>query len=195
MSTSAFKENNTNLIWNEDESIVTYEKLNIDNEEDVIEFEKALYKEFMERNPDSWITKNYIKIDNCRFKIPMDYNDLGIYVVKKKKIIMSVALNFNMNITLLLEKKGFTNLYKDNETAEGILFFSVQSELKRLNFFKIAENLFIMAKKDYTKKKLIKRIFLTCTKEFLNLYKLMNFQPVWKIVRDGEEKYLLCFFI
>lgn len=175
---------------------ITYAKLNTDKEDEILEFEKALYKEFMERNPSSWIIKNYIKIDDCRFKIPMDYNDLGIYIVRKDKIIMSLALNFNMNNTLQLEKKGFTNLYKNDETAEGLLFFSVQSELKRLNFFEIANNLFIMAKKDYTKKKPVKRIFITCSEKYLKMYDLMDFQPILKIIMDdGEEKFLLCCFI
>ena len=189
------KEKNSNLKKTKVPN-VTYEKLDINNEKEVIEFEKTLYKEFMERNPDSWVSKNYINIDNCRFKIPMNYEDLGIYIVKKNnKIIMGIALNFNMKNKLLLEKKGFSNVKKDNNTAEGVVFFSVRSELNGLNFFKIVENLLVMAKNNFIKERIIEKILAVCTKEFLNMYELMNFQPIQKIEIDGKERYLLCCLI
>ena len=193
--TVLLQERNVNLESIKDSNVI-YKKIDINNEEEVVEFEKTLYKEFMERNPDSWVSKNYIRIDDCRFRIPMNYKDLGIYVAKNNnKIIMGIALNFNMKTTLLLEKKGFKNINKDDETAEGLLFFSVQSELYGLNFFEIVEHLLIMAKENFIKEKIIKKIFAVCTKEFLNMYQLMNFKPIKKIKIDGKEKYLLCCFI
>lgn len=183
-------------ISNEIKPEISYVKLNTDNENEVVELEKALYNEFTERNPDSWIPKKYIKINNCRFKIPMNYKNLGIYIAQKNNIIMSFGFNFNNINKWQAEEMGFKNINKDNGTLEGIFFFSVQSELKGLNFFDISNNLFITAKNDFTKNRIIKKVIFTCSKKQLNMYELMECQVIQKIMMDNEEeKYLLCFFI
>lgn len=184
------KERNNSRRGDHFKSTINYCK--VKDEYDIIEYEKALYDAFMDRNPNNWLVKNYELIDNCRFKSKIQYKDQGVYIVKKnKKIVMGIAINYNMNRLLQLEEIGF-EICKSDEICEGLLFFSNEKELKGENFFIIVSKLFNLAKNDFYKKK-IKRVFSTCSKNLLNMYQLFDFFPIQKkITCNNEEKYLLC---
>ena len=80
------------------------------SEEEIIEYEKGLYKAFVERDPNSWVSRNYEKIDNYRLRSKIiQYSDQDIFAAKyNKKIMAANSVNYNMTKKLQLEEMGFS---------------------------------------------------------------------------------------
>ena len=69
---------------------ISYEKLNVEIENEVIEYEKALYNAFMDRNPNNWLVNNYELIDNCRFRSKIPYK-IKVFILLEKMIKLLLA--------------------------------------------------------------------------------------------------------
>ena len=99
-----------------------------------------------------------------------------------------------MERRLQLEEIGF-DICKDDDACEGLALFSDDKELNGYNFLDIISELLNFIKKDFHRKG-IKRVFGTCSKNLLFMYKLLDFYPIQKkITKNNEEKYLYGCFI
>ncbi|OHD14910.1 MAG: hypothetical protein A2086_02390 [Spirochaetes bacterium GWD1_27_9] len=161
----------------------------LQTEEELIEFEKGLYEEFVEKEPNSWIVKNYEHIDGCRLKSTIPYEYQKIYAVKKDgKIIMAAALNMNNKIRLKIEEMGFTltEEQKNINFCEGLSLYIVK-DCKENPF-----DLDISLKKFYMEdlKKLGKTaIYGVCADKLLKLYLKFNFKILIKTFSEEENEY------
>ena len=128
-----------------------YSILNTNNEHELIEYERELYKAF--KNND-WVMTNYQLIDGNRLRSKtLTYADIEVCLVKNdNKIIIGSAVNYNMDKILQLEEEGFDIDKSTKNFCEGLIFFTTE-QAKNHDFLKISINLF-----EFVKKKLLKKI-------------------------------------
>lgn len=167
------------------ESIITYEKLNIYNEEEVIEFEKELYKGYS-KDKNGWIFKNYIKIGN-RLKHIFSYKDLLIYVAKRNgKIIGGMSGQLNPFNIFQVEMMGF-NIEKNNLTCEGLTIF-VNDNFQKLD---VINNLGKLIVDDIIKRG-FKKTYTSTNESFVNFHVfIFEWEEIEKKLIDNEFRFLL----
>ena len=92
--------------------------LDTNSENDIVEYEKGLFKAFLKRSPGGWVSKHYTVIDNSRFRPKeLSYIDLKVYGAKKNHVLIAAsAVNFN-NKNCFYEKKGF-KIPEDNKNMK-----------------------------------------------------------------------------
>ena len=97
-------------------------------EEQYIEFEKGLYREFTTRNPNYWVTLNYKNIDNCRLQSSIPYQDQFIMIVRdeNQKVIGGIASNIKYKERMQLEEVGFSLDIKNDPSVCEILTFYIE---------------------------------------------------------------------
>lgn len=160
---------------------IEYSQLLSENE--FIEHEKGLYESFYIKEPNSWVSKNYMLIDNCRLKSDIPYSDQVIFAVKNDgKIISAIALNQNTNSPLQLEKMGFKidESIRKMGFCEGLSFYIIQD--MAADIFGILSD-FLNTALSNDKRPDIKYIYGTCGKKLLNMYTyLFGFEMVDKMV-------------
>ena len=98
-----------------------YQILNIENENEICEYEKILFKTYtVNKN----ILMDYYEIKNERMKLKnISYNDLINYVTKfDNKIIAGMTMHINSENEFILEKMGF-KIDRNSIVCEGLTTF------------------------------------------------------------------------
>ena len=157
------------------------------NEEEIVEYEKGLYHAFMIRDPDGWVANNYKVINGNRLRSKsLSYSDLDVFAAKENdNIIAASSVNYNMNKKLQLEEMVF-KIEKRSDVCEGLIFFTTE-EIVGEQFLEISGKLFTFAL-DLGRKKGIKVVYGTCSRKLKAMYTLIGWEVVDRINIDGLKK-------
>jgi hypothetical protein len=165
----------------------------INNEKDIIDFEKGIYRNFYLRNPDNWIAKNYTLIENNRLKPKVDYSNQIIIVGKEdNNIVAGISYNIN-NEYLEMHELGFkiTDIAGDKKYCEVLLLY-IDKKIKNNPFeIGIEMNKFL---NPVLKEKGFQYIYGTCAESKKILYEKFGWEFVFEkkeITNKTDEKYLL----
>lgn len=163
------------------------------DEKDIIEQEKKLFDTYMKKNQSGWVVNNYIKIDNCRLRAKIPYNDQTVYAVKKNDdIIAGGALNFNIS-KFMLKEMGF-EIDKNIENAcEGINLYATD-DIKGDDVFKVFSEFINFIINDLKKRK-IYTVYGTCERHMKAMYSLLGFQILDKKIVQGIKQYFMIYKI
>lgn len=171
----------------------SYEVLNLNNETDIIEYEKGLYNAFITKSPDGWISNYYLKVGNDRLRHPvLDFKDQAITVIRKNdKIIAASAQNINHQKYLELEKKGFSILEKDrgSRIADGLNSFVTDGEIPSDQFIDIYGSYTEFMLEDL-KSRGITILYGTIYRKLKALFSMMGFETIEKLDVNGKKMYL-----
>ncbi len=155
-------------------------------------YERGLYKAFVERNPDNWLTTHYRVVDECRFQSPIPYRDQTVYAaVEDGRIAAAGAINFNTHNVLQLEMIGFEIDKVSAPVCEGLLLFS-DGSLPGERFLSVASTLFEFIETDLIRRGM-SRVYGTCSRGLKAMYTLLGFEVVDRLKLDGELKLLLMY--
>jgi hypothetical protein len=162
--------------------------LNIKNENEVVQYERALFRAFSSTDI---ITLDAIwdfDIPRERYRPKIPYQSQEIYIAKLRgEIVAGAAMNFYVEEELQLEMIGFSIDKTEKHICEGIGIFNLQ-------IFG-GMNVIALQLRDYSydrlREKNIERIYGTCSEKRLRGYQLLGFQAIDELVFKGEKKYLL----
>lgn len=171
----------------------SYEVLNLSNEKNIIDYEKGLYKAFITKSPDGWISNYYQKIGEDRLRHPLlDYEDQTITVIRKNgRIIAGSSQNINPRKYLELEQKGFSILEEDKELniADGLNSFVTDGEIPPEQFIDIYGGFAEFMIEDL-KSKGITVLYGTIYRALKALFSMMGFETILKLDVNGKKMYL-----
>lgn len=171
--------------------MLIYETLT--NDADLIAYEQGLYEAFSSRNPDNWLTQNYLTIDGCRFRSRIPYRDQVVYAARDGgRIVAAGAVNFNVTDTLQLEEIGFFIDKEAVPACEGLLLFTDGKSLPGERFLEVASGLFRFIESDLIGRGMV-RVYGTCSRPLRAMYTLLGFQVIDRLKKDGETKLLLAY--
>jgi hypothetical protein len=160
-------------------------------EEDLLEYEKAVFENFTKRNPNYWITKNYKKIESNRLQSRIPYEDQIVYGVKSgNKLIAGGSINKNITRKMQLEDVGFilSNENKKDNICEALLLFIYESI--EYNVFTVALGL-----RNYLINDLYNRgykcVYGVCSENKKLFYTKFRFYVIEEKILNNEKKYLI----
>ena len=169
-------------------SHLEYTTLDSTNIEEVIKYERSLYRAFS--NTDIKTLDAIWDFDKrhkrLRTKIP--YPSQEVYIAKLDgAIIAGAAINFNMDEKLQLETFGFSVDKTGKHICEGLGIFSLQV-FSGLNpvALQLRDTSY-----DILRGKGIKKVYGTCSQRRLRGYQIQGFTAIDELVFRGEKKYLL----
>lgn len=162
---------------------------------ELVEYERALYREFTRKNPHNWLCRNYLLIEGDRYRSPIPYSAQSIYGINQKsKLISAVAINFDTDNQMQFEAVGFNlELELTNCNYCEVLTFFIGQD-KHHNYFKIIEHLKQVVITDL-KARNIAFGLANCTKNLLPLYLRMGWSVVDRKMLENKTKYLIKFEI
>lgn len=166
----------------------------LNSENDIIEYEKAMYKSYSEKTPESLeMPELYEILDNCRMRPRgIDYKDLITYELKINDKIVA-GLKINRSKIIFLNKMGFNIEEIDGiENVEGINFFTLADDYKVLDFINIMEDfskIFI----DDMKKRGIKILYGICDSKIKIVFLRIGFEIIEER-QIGKDQILLIKF-
>ena len=162
-----------------------------DNNE-IIEYEKGLYKAYTKLTQSDWRKDNYKIIDGCRYKCNIPYSEQLIYAIKQNnKIMMALSVKvINTNDKMIIEKLGFSIDLEDKmkKICEGLDFYS---------FIRLGLACFVLYTKFFNffindlKEKGFKVFYGTCEEKLKLFYKEIGFKFIDNIYLNGKKEYLL----
>lgn len=170
-------------------ALIKYEILDSRNKEDVIEYEKGLYRAFTTKNPASEHIKNWELVGNDRYRSKLPYQDLTIYLIRvEDKIAGGAAINFNPEHKFEVENFGFTlsPQIRNMKIADGLSLYILEEYIDT-NFMAVFNDLCDFILLDLKKKK-IDYWYGNSIKKTKALYILMGFEVVDNM---GDDKYLI----
>lgn len=170
---------------------IKIEILNHNNEAEIVEYERGMYKAFSRNDANGWAMTNYELIDGDRLrskKLPLD--DQVFFVVRRAGggIEIGAAMNFNHINQFQAEDMGFT-LDKDERTCEGLILFS-DPDSERGDFVELAAGLFEYII-EHIKERGIEVVYCTCSRKIKAMYTLLGFEVADRIVVNDEKKLLM----
>lgn len=166
---------------------IQFSILNLSNKNELIQYEKGLFKAFFETLPDTWIQEHYIKKENNRLVSYIPYDDLIIYQgYLADKLVCANAINITMQQTQI-QKLGFS-YSPDPKTVEGVHMYiqNIQGE----NAIQIGDTFFNFVMSDL-KKRDYQKLISSCTKKLKALYLLFDFEIIDEIMIGGEKEFLI----
>ncbi|MCG8572642.1 MAG: hypothetical protein MJB14_21125 [Spirochaetes bacterium] len=170
------------------EQIKDYQFLILSDDKDRDQHERNLYKAFYEKYP--WYAKRFFKVVANERLIPnIPYSDQIIYGAKNNRdIIISFSACTNLENTET-EQIGFS-IPKDKAIIEGLHFYG---NLDKSRFFGMEEiyTAFMNYALGDLKQKGYNKIYSTCSRRLLIVYKKMDFQVQESLEVDGDTEYLI----
>ena len=165
----------------------------LQSETEIAEYERALYREFTRKNPHNWLCRNYLLIENNRYRSPISYSTQSVYgIYQRGKLKSAVAINFDSSSQMQFEAVGFNF---DRESVDGnfceiLTFFICQDEDSNANYFTIIAcfKRFIMAE---LKNKNISFALANCTHNLLPLYLKTGWTIMSQRIIGSLKKYLI----
>lgn len=174
---------------------LSYQCRLLNSEAEIVEYERALYREFTRKNPDNWLCRNYLLIDKNRYRCSIPYSSQSIYgMYRETELISAVAVNFDTAHQMQFEAVGFSlepGLTNCNY-CEVLTFFISQG--KQYNYFKMIEHLKQVVITDL-KARNIAFGLANCTKNLLPLYLRMGWSVIDQKKLENKTKYLIKFDI
>ncbi|OHD15649.1 MAG: hypothetical protein A2Y34_04130 [Spirochaetes bacterium GWC1_27_15] len=161
-------------------------------EEQYIEFEKGLYREFTTRNPNYWVTLNYKNIDNSRLQSPISYEHQLVIILRNENgnVIAGVNANLTYKERMQLEEVGFyldENIKNSPYVSEAL---SLYIEKTNINPF-VVGGLIRNSCFSELKKMGYKYYYGTCSEDKLILYKTFKFKVIEEKIINGLKKFLI----
>ena len=165
------------------------EELNAENENNIILYEKSLYRAF---------SNTYIKtldriwhIDNKsrRISTAVPYDTQQILVVKLNgsgKFIAGLSINYSTNM-MQLEQMGFKVDESKSKICEVLYMFSLADYIGGLSPIQVLSSKLL----EIISEKGIQYIYSTCSLRRLRAYTLIGFKKIDSLIFQGEEKFLL----
>ncbi|MBE9048358.1 hypothetical protein IQ255_28890 [Pleurocapsales cyanobacterium LEGE 10410] len=183
------------MIENRQNSYLGYQCRLLKSETEIIEYERALYREFTRKNPHNWLCRNYLLIDGDRYRASIPYSNQSIYgIYRGTELISAVAIGFNTGCQMQFEAVGFSlepELTNCNY-CEVLTFFIAQD--KHHNYFQIIKHLKQVVITDL-KARNIAFGLANCTKNLLPLYLRMGWNIIEQKTLEKKTKYLIKFGI
>lgn len=160
----------------------------IEKQNDIIEYEKALYRNFKTNYPE-YAEEFFSEIGGDRLQPLVPYEDQLIYgVYKDGDLICAGSYCINLQKELEIEKMGF-KIEKAENVCEGLHFYSEATQKAEFNL----EIYRTMALKSF--KELLNRgintIYSSCDRKRLIMYKFIGFEVIDEIEYTGETEYLI----
>lgn len=175
-----------------------YETCILTNENDIMEYEKCLYnayyKSFKANNNIGWIFKHYLKIDNCRLRPDIPYEDQLLYAIKdkNKKIVAGITVHIKSRSKFICEEMGF-KIKKTNKVCEGLTAFITDEN--NYDNWKIINELATFSTNDLIGRG-FKTVYGTTTKEFLEWHKfLFSWDSIKEKTIEQETRFLLTRYV
>lgn len=160
----------------------------VEKKEDIIEYEKALYRNFKPIYPE-YAEEFFTEIDGIRLKPLTPYEDQLIYgVYRDKELISAGSYCIKLQKDFEIEKMGF-KIDKTENVCEGLHFYSEITQKAEFNL-EIYRSLAFKSFKDLLSRG-INTIYSSCTKNRLIMYKFIGFEIIDKIEYTGETEYLI----
>ena len=165
----------------------------VNNETDLLNFERLLYKSFQKDSPNGWIMNNYRFVENSRLLPTIPYKDVFIFIAKQNnQIVAGISGTLNMDNKLQLEEMGFSIDKKKENICEGLNFYISKESSKN---FMVVLNTFLDKIVSELKKRNINIIYSTCSKKLINFYELFGFETLAHVDINGEPEYLIKYSI
>ena len=165
----------------------------LQSEAEIIEYEKALYREFTRKNPHNWLCRNYLLIENNRYKSPIPYSSQSVYgIYRESNLISAAAINFDTHRQMQFEAVGFSRDRSsiDCNFCEVLTFFICQEKHLNFNYLKIIARLKEVILTDL-KNKNISFGLANCTENLLPLYLRTGWTIASQKTLEGTTKYLI----
>lgn len=165
---------------------MTFEILDTSQKDNVVNFERLLYKSYGRNDPDGWVFNNYQK-DGDRLKPFIGYDDLVVYVARLNNDFVGAG-TINFSDELQLVKMGFDMKITSN-TCEGINLVT-DNELVS-DVMKLTSDLMDFIFNDL-KSRGVKKVVLGCEKKVRGLFYMLGFDVLEQNVTfdNGVIEYL-----
>jgi len=168
-----------------------YDYYVINKEEELIEFEKGLYKTFSKISPDGWLMKNYQIIDNCRLRSYIPYDNLVIYKLLENNYVYGyVAVNVSYTDKTQFEKMGFkvADEDKDKRIADGLSMYEVENSKSKDSFKALLKftDLFI----EDLKRRNFDLLYIVCAENLRAMYTILGYDEIDSINLNNKKAFL-----
>lgn len=164
------------------------EILELTTEEDLIQHEKALYRNFYRLYPE-YSRKFFRKLEDRRLQPIMPYKDQLIYGIKiEGKLFAASSFCINNEQTYEIEEMGF-KIDKAPNVCEGLHFYSHLTETLGMNL-ELYKKMAIFAFGEILKKG-IDTVYSSCDESRLKMYKYMGFEILEDLMFGKEKEYLI----
>lgn len=162
--------------------------VDINNSEDILQLERAMYQAFNKYPVDSFDGIWEFDHDLKRTRTLVPYTGQKILAaVLNNQIIGASLMNLDMAVETQLEKIGFTFNKEQGKTAEGLALFSNKTFVGR--------KLVLLDLMEQTNKVLqaldIHSCFISCDKKHLYAYQQVGFSMMDKVSFNGQDEFLL----
>lgn len=166
---------------------ISIDYLDVHNNNEIILYEKALYKAFSRTYVKSlskiWIINHQQKT----IKTIVEYDEQEICIAKRNEnILAAMAINYNMSNSQL----SLMNFNIDFQMCRCCEVLHVFSLLDYQGGNSILENLSIKTFESLRNKN-IETVYGTCSDRRINAYEIMGFKKINDLLFFGEKKYLL----
>lgn len=151
-------------------------------------YEKALYQAFRKHPPGTFDTLWAFDPEQLRARILVPYAGQRIVVAEVAgELIGAVALNFDMGVTLQLERYGFSVPKEQGQTAEGLVLFSSRIMVGR----RFVLPALIEATEPLLRASGIRLLWASCDKKHLLGYLQLGFRSIDKVQFNQQPEFLL----
>jgi hypothetical protein len=160
---------------------------------EIADYERALYREFTKKNPHNWLCRNYLLIENNRYRSPISYSTQSVYgMYQREKLKSAVAINFDTNSQMQFEAVGFSFNKEsvDGDFCEVLTFFICQDDNFNANYFRLIACFKQFVVTDLRNKN-ISFGLANCTSNFLPLYLKTGWSITSTKTIEGVDKYLI----
>jgi hypothetical protein len=162
--------------------------LDINSEEDVSSYEKALYKAFSSRGLVEPVRIADHELHRTRSKIP--YQSQSVFVAKvRNKVVASMAINYDMDNILQLELRGFSIDKKRPKICEVLHLFSLMDMMNGQPLIATISKYAL----EKIKARGVETVFATCAERRLNSYKRIGLSAIAEnnLPINGSKYFLL----
>lgn len=158
---------------------------------DILEYEKGLYRAFVERNPGSLKSKNYIT-DGDRLQLKIDDKDVMVYAIKQNDVIIAAcAVDLANKEVTQFEEIGFEKSPEDGKKKiADCLAMYIELGSDTDSFLAMGAD-FVNFIIDDLKKNNMEVWYATCPRTLKSLYTIMGFDVMNTIQIDNDKECLL----
>jgi hypothetical protein len=163
----------------------------LEQEKDLIEYEKKFYEACIKKGTDLWALENLEIIDGCRLKPFVPYKSLiSIGLKIDDELTAGVRVNTDID-NFQLYKSGFT-VKKEHGVCEGMNFFALGDDYSPIEFFNVMES-FLNDCMSNMKSMNIKKLYATCIDRIKIIYLRAGFKIIESRNIDGEPTHLIMY--
>lgn len=163
-----------------------------DNSNELIEYEKCMYKAFFEKaqKDNFWVKEKYIVNEQeKRLRINLPYNQIIIFCVKKNdKLIAARSINTNINNSQLKQMKldNFIDISHQEKSCEALHLFCLEDNLESVKII-IGLNKYVT---NYLYNSGFLYLYGVCLKKYLKLYLSMKMKIKKELYNSLNNEYV-----